>query len=264
MRIFISTDIEGVAGISDWSETGPGDARYTYFAEEMSKEAAAAAAAAIEAGAEVLVRDAHGSARNMTPALFPRGVEFYRNWSGDPRHMMEGLDDTFDACFMIGYHSAAGSDGNPLSHTMSSSKLFEITINGQRMSECMINSMIASYYGVPLIFLAGDKALCEGMQETIPGLRAVATNAGVGAASYSLHPEDAAEAIKRGAKAALAEEFPAPLAIPDSIDFRITYKDHHLCYKKSFYPGMERVDERTLRLSTDNFYEVMRFLCFAI
>lgn len=264
MKIYISADIEGCAGISSWEETGDDGYNYAYFAKQMSRETAAAAEAALTRADEVLVRDAHGTGRNMYPDLFPRGVKFFRNWSGDPLNMMEGIDDSFDACMMVGYHSAAGSGGNPLSHTWSSRRIFEMRINGEAISECWLNSLIASYFGCPLIFLAGDKVLCEQMAAKIPGLTTVACNEGRGQASISLHPLDAVDTIRREAEQALQKPFPQAMEIPDHILYEIEYKEHHDCYKKSFYPGIKKKGERTLALDTNDFYEVIRFLTFAL
>ena len=79
---------------------------------------------------------------------------------------MAGLDESFDGVFFTGYHAAAGSDTNPLSHTMSL-KVFSITCNGKLLTEFDINAMIAAYYGVPVFFLSGDQGLCEAAKKRI-------------------------------------------------------------------------------------------------
>lgn len=74
---------------------------------------------------------------------------------------MVGLDtDRFEAVAFTGYHSGAGCSGNPLSHTMHRF-VEEIRLNGESVSEFVINALIAAYYHIPVVFLSGDKALCE-------------------------------------------------------------------------------------------------------
>ena len=91
-RIFLSADIEGTCGIAHWDETELGKPDYEPFRRQMTREVAAACQGALSAGAaEVLVKDAHDSARNIDPAGLPRGIRMNRSWSGDPLSMMSGL-----------------------------------------------------------------------------------------------------------------------------------------------------------------------------
>ncbi len=115
MKIFITTDMEGICGISNWEDARSESASYPRFAERYTREAVAACEGAIQAGAtDILVRDGHGSARNLNPYLFPEGVRLVCGWGGHPYSMMEGLDETFDAVAYVGYHCAASRSGNPL------------------------------------------------------------------------------------------------------------------------------------------------------
>ncbi len=262
MKLFISSDIEGVAGISSWEEARKEIADYEYYARQMSLETAAAAEAALKFSAQVLVRDAHGTARNMKPDLFPEGVEFIRNWSGDPRRMMDGIDESFTACLMIGYHSEAGSGGNPLAHSYRSALIYELRVNGELVSECEFNTMIAAYYGVPLLFLSGDESLCNKMKGKIPQLTTVATSVGTGASSRSIHPKTAVKRIFEGVETALQAGIPEVIALPEKFNVEVGYKEHSECYMRSFYPGAKRKDSRTIAYETKDFYEVMRFLQF--
>ena len=111
MKVFLSADMEGTCGIVAWPETErstPMD--YAPYQKQMSREVAAACRGALSAGAEdVLVKDAHDSARNIDPTVLPRGARIHRAWSGDPLSMMTGLNqETFDAVFFTGYHAWAG------------------------------------------------------------------------------------------------------------------------------------------------------------
>ena len=119
MKVYISVDIEGVAGITHWDEATIGKPGYETFREQMTAEAAAACEGALAAGATgLLVKDAHSSGRNILPACLPESVQLIRSWSGDPLCMVEELDESFDAVAMVGYHSGAGFGGNPLAHVL--------------------------------------------------------------------------------------------------------------------------------------------------
>ena len=185
MKIFLSADMEGTCGIVSWPETErstPFD--YTPAQKQMTREVAAACRGALAAGAdEILVKDAHDSARNLDPAGLPREIRMNRSWSGDPLSMMSGLDrESFGAVFFTGYHAWAGCPGNPLSHTMNL-RNDHVTLNGERCSEFLINAYTAGYYGVPVALLTGDKALCDFAETLIPAITTVPVTRGGAAAS---------------------------------------------------------------------------------
>lgn len=275
MKIYISCDIEGTAGIAHRSEVLPDFPDYAFFAEQMSREAAAAARAAFALGADrVIVRDAHNTGRNMNMRLFPEKTEFIRGWSGDPFLMMEGLDKSFDACLMIGYHSEAGRDANPLAHTISSRIISRLRINGKPASEFLVNLYTASYVGVPVVFLSGDKALCQSAEERIPRIQTVFTTEGRGGAVFSMHPDRAVSRIAEGVERALRHvrssagfkslEKDCSYPLPPYFSVDLEYLDHKDCCAKQYYPGIVRVDDKTLRFEHEDWFEVLRCLHFVI
>ena len=155
MKLFISADIEGTAGIVNWNETKPGD-QYEYFSGQMTKEVAAACRGAVAGGvSEILVKDAHASARNLDPSAMPREARILRDWTGGPACMMAGMDTTFQAAAMTGYHTCAGSDGNPLAHTMNLG-VEKAALNDIPCSEFTLNAMYAAYQKIPVIFLTAS------------------------------------------------------------------------------------------------------------
>ena len=145
LKVFISVDMEGVSGLINWDETAQGGPDYPLFRKLMTAEANAAIAGALEAGAtEIVVRDAHDSARNILPDELRPEARLIREWNG-PLSMMEGIDKTFDAVVFIGYHARAGTPDAVLKHTMSLS-LFDVILNGVRLPEAGWNAAIAGYF----------------------------------------------------------------------------------------------------------------------
>ena len=144
MKIFISADIEGVATTTLWPETEKGSEDYRLHAQQMTMEVIAACEAASEAGAsEIVVRDAHEDGNNLDIWKLPENVTLIRGWSGHPYSMVYGIDPSFDAAIFIGYHSAASSEGNPLSHTESLNPL-SVKLNGALASEFLLYSYAAA------------------------------------------------------------------------------------------------------------------------
>ncbi len=265
MKIFLSADIEGTCGIAHWDETEPGKIGYGHFQEQMTREVAAALTSAAEAGAdELFVKDAHDTARNLNPEALPRTAKIFRGWGRHPYSMMAGLDKTFDWVMFTGYHSEAGSDRNPLAHTMNLG-ILEVTINGMPGSELLINCLTAAYEGVPVAFVSGDKALCEWIRSVNPNIETAPTCEGVGNGSISIHPEAALERIRAGVKKALQKPradmmFP----LPESFDVTVAYRDHFAAKRAGFYPGAKQLGPRTVGYQAMDYFQVLTFFSFVL
>ena len=266
MKVFISADIEGAAFTVTRESCRPEGCDYERCRQEMTAEVLAACEGARAAGAdEVVVKDAHGPGTNLCPEQMPEYVRLIRGWSMEPNMMIEGLDGSFDAAFYVGYHSAAGQEGNALSHTIHGGVVQKITVNGQPASEFQIYSWLAAYYGVPSVLLTGDRALCEAGRALHPGLVTAAVKDDVGGRSEGLSPAKAQALIRQGAEQALRQDLAAAkIALPPHFRVELTYKDHKVAYAKGFYPGAEQVDPCTIAFESDDWYEVNRFLVFVI
>ena len=165
----------------------------------------------------------------------------------------------------MGYHNAAAEAGNSLSHTINGGVVHRITVNGRPGSEFLIYSWMAAWYGVPSVFLAGDRALCEVGKTLHPSLVTVPVKEDVGGRSQGLSPALAHRLIREGAERALRQDLAAArITLPEHFRVELTYKSHRDAYTKGFYPGAERVDAVTLAYEADDWYEVNRFLLFAI
>ena len=264
-KLYISADIEGVCGIADWIETEIGEAQGAYFRAEMTREVAVACEAAVEKGVkDILVKDAHGSGRSIDPSVLPREARLLRSWTKDPFVMMAGLDASFGGAFMIGYHSAAGTDGNPLAHTMETNNV-AVRINGELASEFLINAYIAAYVGVPVMLLAGDAALCATAARVNPNIRTVAVSEGRGNASISIHPALALERITEAATRALSADPRSMLIeLPAAFKVSIFYKQHWMAAKASYYPGATRIGAHEVGFESADWAAVMAFLFFVL
>ncbi|MEG2003303.1 MAG: M55 family metallopeptidase [Clostridia bacterium] len=264
-KLFISADIEGTCGIAAWQETTIGNPYSEYFLTQMSKEVAAAAQGALDVGySDVVVKDAHDTARNIYPNLLPKQAKILRNWTQNPYCMVAGLDVSFDAAIFTGYHSSGNSAGNPLAHTMTTD-VFSIKFNGKLMSEFMLNAYTAAYLGVPVVMVTGDEYLCETARELVPKITTVAVSKGIGGGSLSIHPEAAIEKIREGAKIALSRN-PAEckITLPTSFSIQVVYKRQEEAYRCSFFPGGNLFDANTVVFSTDNYKDMLAFCHFCL
>ena len=251
MRLFISADIEGVTGVTDWSETRYGGKGYDQACQQMTAEVGAACEAAMALGYEVVVKDGHEDARNLDIGKLPRGTEVIRGWRTSPAAMMGGLDESFAAAVYIGYHAPGGTGESPLAHTIEHGLVSWIKVNGELASEFSLNALWAASFGVPSVFLSGDQGMCSRAEKLCPGIVTVATKTCVGNATWSIHPQDAVERIREGVAAALAK--PAALLAPcASYRMEICFHDHQRARGASWYPGATLVNDTTVSFtSTD-------------
>jgi D-amino peptidase len=259
-KLFISADIEGSSGICHWDETNLND---TYFRTIMTKEVTSACEGAKNAGFdEVLIKDAHDTARSIYPDKLPEYAKIIRNWTRDPFCMVSGIDETFDAAAFTGYHAPAFSSGSPLAHTMTTSLQY-IKLNGEYVSEFVINAYACALKGVPVAFISGDEYVCEMAKKYIPGITAAPVNKGVGGASLSSHPLMAQEYIKEQMTRALSGDYKSCVAaLPKHFEVEVQYKKQESAYGYQFFPGARLINPYTVGFETDNYYSVLVFLHF--
>ncbi len=260
LKVFISVDMEGITGVVNWEDVRRDGKDYDYFRQIMTKETNAAIEGALEAGAtDILVRDSHGSARNILPEMLNRKANLLRDWSGGYKSMMEGIDETFDCAIFVGYHAKAGTPNAILKHTMSSKNIRDVSINGNSLPEAGMNALMAGYYGVPVAFVAGERALCDQTKELLGAVETVAVKEGIGTAALNLHPEVARERIREGVKKALlnlGQYKPYTLEAPYTLV--VTLKHEELVHEKSFYPGAERTGDWELTYKSDDIMDIMK------
>jgi len=258
LKVFISVDMEGVTGVVNGDDASRSGKDYDYFRQTMTREANAAIEGAIAAGAtDIIVRDSHGSGLNLLPEMLHRSSRLIRDWSGGPMSMMEGIDASFDAAVYVGYHAKAGTPDGVLDHT-SSGNVTDISVNGISMPETGYNALMAGYYDVPVVFVAGDKAVCDQARALLGTVETVAVKEGIGAAALNLHPEVAREQIRAGVEKALQnldDYKPYKLSAPYTMTLRL--KTEQSIYEGALYPGAKRTGDWELTYVAQNVLELM-------
>ena len=256
-KVFISVDMEGIAGLVNGESTGRSGADYGYFRRIMSAEANAAVLGAFDAGAsEVVVRDSHGSARNILPDLLDPRARLIRDWSGGPLDMVEGIDESFDALVFIGYHARAGTPDAIIDHTMSGN-VTDFSMNGVSLPEAGINALIAGLWGVPVVFVAGDQAICDQVTELFGNVGTVAVKRGIGAASEGLHPDVANDRIRAGVADAVRNRSRyRPYTMTPPYTMVLKLKSEASVYNGSFFPGAQRTGDWELTFTSEDLLQV--------
>ncbi len=262
MRVYISVDMEGIAGVVHEHQTDPTDARfaaeYARSCRLMTGEANAAIEGALAAGAEsVVVNDSHWLMRNLLAEELHPAAELI---SGSPKalSMVEGIDGGFDALFFIGYHGRAGTARSTIDHTYTD-RIHEVRVNGAPMGEMGLNAAVAGYFGVPVALVSGDETVAAEARETfgehvetVVVKRAVSRHA-----ARCLAPAEARGRIRAAAESALRRPHPPYVApVPVTIDTEFARTVH--ADMAELVPGSVRTSARTVRYRHEDYREAFR------
>jgi D-amino peptidase len=262
MRVYISVDMEGVAGVVHEDQTDPIDPRhageYNRFRRLMTSEANAAVEGALAAGAtRVLVNDGHWLMRNLLAEELHPAAELL---SGGPklRSMVEGVELGFDAAMFVGYHAMAGAASAVIDHTYTSI-VHEVRLNGRPAGELAINAALAGIHGVPVVLVSGDQALAAEAKELLgDGVEAVIVKHAVGRfAARSVSPAESCRRIREGAAAALRRKH-EPLELEPPIRLEVEFALTQMADMAELVPGSVRTGGRTMEYVHDEYREVFR------
>lgn len=249
LKVFISADIEGVAGVVSPLQTVLGQPEYELGRRLMTLEVNGAIEGALEGGAtDVVVCDAHANMQNLLPELLHPAAILVRGAIRESLQM-QGIDDTFDALFVTGTHAAAGTQDAVLDHTWVSASVWNIRIDGRTLNEACLNDLVAGYHGVPTVLVTGDAATIEQTKSLLPSVEGVIvkrSNSRYSAAS--VHPTVAADMIRAGARAALTRlDQSEATRVGTTLTMEIDFYRTDMADVAALVPGVERVSPRTIR-----------------
>lgn len=262
MKVFMGTDLEGVAGVVSFTEQTYSDGRYNDAAKRLlTAEVNAAVEGLVSAGVEdVLVSDGHGPGAIWFEDLHPAASLLH----GRPvalRAVCDAVIAGYDVCVMIGQHAMAGVATGNLSHTQSSRSIDCYTLNGKKIGEIAQFALYYGALGLPLIFVSGDEAACAEAEALIPGITTVAVKKGLSRESaISLSAVEARRRIREGIELAIERQESEPLPPlrwegPFVLEKRFFYT-HHADAAAS-QPGVERVDSQTVRLYGESIMDII-------
>ena len=261
-KIFISVDMEGITGVVQPSQLGPTGFEYSKAREWMTAEAKAAIEGARAAGATgFVVADSHGNAQSLLIDQLPDDVRIVRGFPR-PLSMMQGIDATFGAAIFIGYHASEMTVDAVRGHTFSSAKLLGVTLNGTEVSEGLFNAAIAAHYGVPVLFVSGDRKAVEQMQSGIPGLAGAIVKEPLGYHSaITVTPARGQAMIRDGVRTALSQRSKVqPYSLRPPINFEIGFKLTLDAERAAFVPGLSRSGAHTVRGTYPDIIQVLRLI----
>ena len=264
MKIFVSSDMEGTAGVVDWDQCVGDGPEAAAGRRLLLNEVNAALEGALAGGAtEIVLNDSHANMRNLPPGELAGGAS-YISGSHKPLYMMQGLDDSFDCVLFISYHGSVGAPAG-LSHTYNPRAVVEARLDGTVTGEAGINALVAAHYGVPVVLVTGDRVACEETEALIPGVHSAVVKEHVSRlAAHSLHPAKACALIKQTAERAVAGAASAAPPPLDSATLEISVRTTDIAEAASWVRGVEQIGPRELRFTGPDALAVYRSFCAAI
>ena len=262
MKIYISVDMEGIAGVAAAKQVQPDQKEYERFRRLMTQEANAAVEGALAGGArEVVVSDGHGPMTNILVEELHRDA---RLLSGSNRLLcqMEGIDQTFAAVFFIGYHQREGGGDGILNHTLLGRIVQEVRLNGEPADEAAINGGLAGVFGVPVALVSGDTAVCAEAERRLRGVLVAPVKEGFDRyAGLSITPEKAQALIRERAREAMdavRAKRVAPYKVTAPVTFEVEFKRTAPARMATLFPGVERRGPCTIAVTDPDYVRAFK------
>jgi len=260
MKLFISVDMEGIACVTGGDQVKMEGTAYEQARKWMTGETNAAIDGARAAGVtDIVVADGHGLMRNLLPDELHEDVQLI---SGTPRSLlqMEGIDESFDLAFMIGYHARAGDGIGVMAHTHVGKIVHGLRVNDEPVTEAAFNAMTAGHFGVPVGLVAGDDRIAAEVNRVLPWVETVITKWALGTlAARTLTPGAAQKRIRAAAEAVVGRlETLSVLRAEQPIRFEVSFLKQLYAQLASDVPGAERIDARTVRYVGTDMVEISR------
>jgi D-amino peptidase len=265
MRLYISADIEGIAGVVTRDQGGPGAFEYHEARQWMTGEVNAACEAAFESGASaIVVCDSHGNGQNILPDCLMDKVELVRAWPR-PLGMMQGIESgKYDGALLIGYHASSTNPGGVLAHTISSKAVREVRLNGAVVSEAELSAAMAAHYSVPVVFASGDDVCVREIVDAMPSVETVTTKRAYGTLSaMTLTPQESRNRIREGVGKALARiDTFACAAGTEPVSLSVSFKNRLPAELLAYLPIVSRRDAFTVQVEAADITQASAILMF--
>lgn len=262
MKVYISVDMEGIAGAAAGVQANPESREYERFRRIMTQEANAAIEGALEAGAtEVVVNDGHWNMINiLVEELHPEAQLI--SGVNKPLLQVTDIDQGFDALFYVGYHQREGGGDGVMNHTLMGTLIYEVRINGEPVDEAAINAGVAGVYGVPVALVTGDNEVCADAQRRFPGVTVAPVKTAIDRfAARSLTPKKAQALIRERAAVALRQVRSGavqPYTVSTPVTFEVDFKRTAPANMTTLIPGVERIGPRTIAIRSDDYVAAYR------
>ncbi len=264
MKIFISTDMEGVSGVVSWNEMGKNNLYCDLLNEELKMIIGNISNSDLNSKIdEIVICDSHSRGENIPfGKIDDERVSWIRGYPR-PMYMMQGLDSSFDMAMFIGYHAMVGSYRGGMDHSYSSSCIYNIRLNGRSVGETEINTYYAGCFGVPVTLISGDDVFESQVRDffgkEFPFVR---TKNGIGRYSaQTFNMEKIKKTYSKEISKMIENIDSFKVFPPDNInELQVDLVNTVIADGVSFVPGLERISGRTVKYVSDNYSDLFKMI----
>jgi D-amino peptidase len=259
MKIYISADIEGIGCVVRQEQSAPDGREYRWARKMMTEEVNAAIRGAFDGGAhEVVVADSHNVGLNLIPEELDARAELIMG-SPRPLCMMDGIDQDFDAAFLVGYHGKAGTADSNLVHIFNR-RIAAVRVNSMDIGEIGISAGLAGFFGTPVALVTGDDRAVGEAARLLPGVETVEVKKAIGAyAARCLLPEKTRALIYEGARRTMKRIGSWPLfQVDPPVELIVRFTTASSADRVLRMPGIERQDGLTVRFAGKDFLDAFK------
>jgi D-amino peptidase len=199
LKILISSDMEGITGVTSWDHVDPSRAEYQRFRHVMTGDVNSAIDGAFAGGAnEVVVTDGHWNGSNILIEKLDNRAKLNSGIGTSRYSMMQGIDGSYDGVFFIGYHARACSENGIMDHTWSTN-FNNVWLNDILVGEYGLNAALAGFFGIPVVMISGDQTACKQARELLGNLEIAEVKYASGRHSALCLPPAESQALIRNA-----------------------------------------------------------------
>ena len=262
-KLYVACDMEGTTGNCNWDEVNQKSSVYSQFQEIMTNEVLKVCEIMSREYDEICVKDGHWTETNILIKDLPENCKIIR---GDDGRNLTGLDSSYSAVMLIGYHAAGGEFKYPLSHTISDDIVYEVRLNGKRIGETTLAIINASIYNVPTIFILGDESAVKEAQNIFPEINNVITKNLSNTSYISKSPKKVMNEIEISLKEMKENnifENNKNVYLPKVNSLEIEYTNYRLAKKYSNYPNA-KLNGRIVSFEVKDIDEFLRIINLCI
>ena len=253
--VYISADFEGMSDVVSKLSVLRSGPDFTIARKRLANEVNAAVRACFDSGAEgVTICDGHADMENLIIEDLDPRVRLVSGGFRSSSLQMEGINKEYGAFISFGHSGAGLNAGGILNHCYNSQKIYNVRMNGTLMNtETVINAAIAGHYGIPLVAVIGDEAVCSEVKQFVPNCEGIAIKQGFSRhCAISYHPQICHKMISEGVVRALERlNEIKPLDLGSEITLEVDYKESNSADTAELIPGVERITPRTIRFKGD-------------
>jgi len=258
--------MEGATGLTGVKDIFPGNPECERFRKLLTRDVNATIEGALRGGAtEIVVNAAHDV--NDTVLLIEALHSKAELIAGSikPLAMLEGLDQTFDAVFLIGYHAKAGTQRAVLNHTMFF-EVLNIRVNEISLGELGLSALVAGSFGVPIVLVTGDDKTLTEAELLLGTIEMVTIKRGMdfGVAQCKT-PEKTSRLLQNSAEIALkhlTQYNPYQIRLP--LHFEVELAWTSMAAAATLITGIMRKNPRTIAFKSQNVIEGYQMLTAAL